>query len=193
MKMKEVIMKVSVGISNRHVHLNDDDYQILFKDMLLSKKVDLKQPGTFASTLTVTIKGNKNEIKNVRVLGPNRDYTQVEVSRTDTYTLGVEAPIRTSGDLKDAGLITIIGPCGEITRHACIVANRHIHVDKIIRHKYHLENVEEVQLRVGGEKGGIMNHVHLKDSDHAYFEVHLDMDDANSFMLNNNDEIEIIQ
>ena len=185
-------MKVNVGISNRHVHLNDDDYKILFGNRELTKRNDLTQPGTFASELTVTIKGPKKEISNVRVLGPNRDYTQVEVSKTDSYTLGINPPVRNSGDLEGASEITIIGELGEITRNAAIIATRHIHVDKKIRDEYGLVGIDKVMVKIPGEKGGIIENVYLKDSAEAYFELHLDTDDANAHLLNQGDEVEII-
>lgn len=185
-------MKVNVGISNRHVHLNNDDYNILFGDMPLTKRNDLTQPNTFASELTVTIMGPKRSIEKVRVLGPNRSYTQVEVSKTDAYTLGVNPPVRNSGDLKDACPITIIGPCGQIERKACIIATRHIHVDESIRKEHKLEGIEKVSVNIPGEKGGIIQSVYLKDSEKAYFELHLDTDDANAFLLKQGDEVEII-
>lgn len=185
-------MKVSVGISNRHVHLNNEDYKILFGDTILEKKVDLKQPGNFASTLTVSIMGPKGKMDNVRVLGPNRSYTQVEISRTDSFSLGVKPPVRNSGDLEGAELITIIGPNGSIERPACIIANRHIHVDKNIREKYGLVGINEVKVQINSLKSGILDNVYLKDAEEAYFEIHLDTDDANAFFLNNNDEVEII-
>ena len=186
-------MKINVGISNRHVHLNDDDYKLLFKDIPLTKRNDLTQPNTFASELTVTIKGPKRSIENVRVLGPNRSYTQVEVSKTDAYTLGVNPPVRNSGDLSGASEITIVGPNGEITREAAIIASRHIHVDKNIRKEHNLEGIEKVSVKIGGEKPGIIENVYLKDSEEAYFEMHLDTDDANAFLLKQNDEVEIIR
>ncbi len=185
-------MKVSVGVSNRHVHLNNDDYKLLFGDAPLTKRNDLTQPNTFASELTVTITGPKRSIENVRVLGPNRSYTQVEVSKTDAYSLGIDPPVRNSGDLLDAVEITITGPLGSITRNAAIIASRHIHVDKNIRHEHNLEGVEMVSVKINGEKGGIINNVYLKDSDEAYFEMHLDTDDANAHMLKQGDEVEII-
>ena len=185
-------MKVSIGVSNRHVHLTMEDYKLLFGDIPLTKRNDLTQPGMYACNETVTIKGEKREITNVRVLGPLRDYTQVEVSKTDAYTLGVNPPVRNSGDLADAYQITIIGPCGEITRKACIIATRHIHVDKKIRQKYHLEGRNIVSVKIDGEKSGIIHNVYLKDSEEAFFELHLDTDDANSFLLKQKDEVEII-
>lgn len=185
-------MKVSVGVSNRHVHLNDEDYMILFGNTPFEKRNDLNQPNTFASNLTVTVKGPKRSIENIRVLGPNRSYTQVEVSKTDAYTLGINPPIRSSGNLDGAGEITIIGPLGEITKNVAIIANRHIHVDKRIREEHNLVGVDKVSVKIGGEKGGIIDNVYLKDSEEAYFELHLDTDDANAFMLKQDDEVEII-
>lgn len=185
-------MKISVGISNRHVHLNREDYRLLFGDIPLTKRNDLTQPGMFACNEVVTIQGDKRSIENVRVLGPLRSYTQVEVSKTDAYTLGVNPPVRNSGDLSGAYPITIIGPNGSIKRDACIVATRHIHVDKKIRKEHNLEGIEKVRVKISGEKGGIIDNVYLKDSDEAYFELHLDTDDANGFLLKQNDEVEII-
>ena len=185
-------MKINVGISNRHVHLNNEDYKILFGNIPLTKRNDLTQPGMYACNETVTIKGNKRSIENVRVLGPLRDYTQVEISKTDSYFLGCNPPVRNSGDLYDADLITIIGPKGEIKKKAAIIATRHIHVDKNIRVKNNLEGIEKVNIKILGEKSGIINNVYLKDTDEAYFELHLDTDDSNAFLLSQGDEVEII-
>ena len=185
-------MRITVGISNRHVHLNNNDYKSLFGDIPLTKRNDLTQPGMYACNETVTIKGDKRSIENVRVLGPLRSYTQVEVSKTDAYMLGVNPPVRNSGDLDGAYPITIIGPKGEITVNSCIIATRHIHVDKNIRKEHNLEGIEKVSVKIGGEKGGIIDNVYLKDSDEAFFELHLDTDDANGFLLKQNDEVEII-
>jgi len=186
-------MKIKVGISNRHVHLNNDDYKALFGDIPLTKRNDLTQPGMYACNETVTIKGEKRSYDNVRVLGPLRSYTQVEVSKTDAYYLGVNPPVRNSGDLDGAYPITIIGPRGEITRNAAIIATRHIHVDKNIRREHNLEGIEKVSVKIFGEKSGIIDNVYLKDSDEAYFEMHLDTDDGNAFLLKQNDEAEIIK
>ena len=185
-------MKITVGISNRHIHLTMEDYKLLFGDIPLTKRNDLNQPGMYACNEVVIIQGDKSSISNVRVLGPFRDYTQVEVSCTDAYKLGVNPPVRNSGDLKDADVITIIGPKGQIVRKACIIATRHIHVDKKIRKEHNLEEIDKVSVKIGGEKGAILENVYFKDSDEAFFELHLDMDDANANLLKQNDEVEII-
>ena len=186
-------MNVSIGVSNRHVHLTKEDLNILFgEDFELEKRNDLTQQGQFASTSLVTLKTQKAEINNVRVLGPVRNYTQVEISRTDAYHLGINPPVRNSGDLSDSSLITIIGPKGSIEVNACIIATRHIHLTKEHLKAYNLEGKETVNVKLNGEKGGIITNVYLKVSDEAFFELHLDTDDANAHLIKNGDIGEII-
>lgn len=184
-------MKIKVGISNRHIHLKEEDFKLLFQDTILDKRNDLSQPGMYASNLTVTLVGPKNEIPNVRVIGPLRDYTQVEVSQSDCYTLGITCPIRESGDLTDAGEITIKNKNQEITRKACIVSQRHIHISPEEQARFGLfESVYKI--KIFGEKGGTLDNVYLKVSPNYKYELHLDIDDANAHLLNQNDEVEII-
>ena len=186
-------MNVSIGVSNRHVHLKKEDLYILFGEgYVLDKRNDLTQPNTFASTSLVTLKTDKSKIEGVRVLGPCRDYTQVEISRTDAYKLGLNPPVRNSGDLNDSDLITIIGPKGSVDVNACIIATRHIHLTPQHRKAYNLEGVEKVSVKINGEKGGIINNVYLKESEEAFFELHLDTDDANAHLIKNGDIGEII-
>lgn len=187
-------MKVTVGVSNRHVHLKKEDLQILFGDgYQLDKKKDLSQPGQFASTATVTLKTDKSIIENVRVLGPIRSYTQVEISRTDAYKLGLNPPVRNSGDLKDSESIILIGPKGEVSlTEGCIIATRHIHILPEQINQYNLEGKEKVSVRLNGEKGGIIDNVYLKPSDNTFLELHLDTDDANAHLIKNGDIAEII-
>ena len=152
-------MKVSIGVSNRHVHLNKSDFEVLFgKDFNLEKKSDLNQPGQYATTSTVIIKTDKSEIENVRVLGPLRDYTQIEISRTDSFKLGLNPPVRDSGDLKGSSPITIIGPNGTLNLdEGCIIADRHIHLTKEHALMYNLDGKDMVSVRLNGEKGGIID------------------------------------
>lgn len=183
-------MKVRLGISNRHVHLSPEDYEQLFGHDPLDVRNELYQPGEFASTKTVSIKGAKHQIDNVRVLGPLRNYTQVEISKTDSYTLGIDPPIRESGDLKDAQEITIINGDKQITRRCCIIANRHIHITPTEKEKYQLPDI--VSIKVTGEKPAIIENVKLKVSENYKFELHLDTDDANANLLKQEMELEII-
>ena len=187
-------MKVSIGVSNRHVHLNKDDFEKLFgTDYKLEKRNDLTQPGQYASTSTVTIKTDKSQIENVRVLGPLREYTQIEISRTDSFKLGLNPPVRDSGDLKESSPITIIGPKGTLElKSGCIIATRHIHLTKEHAKMYNLEGKDKVSIKLYGEKGGIINNVHLKICNEAYFELHLDTDDANAHLIKEGDIGEIL-
>lgn len=186
-------MKISIGVSNRHVHLNEEHLKILFgEDYKLEKKNDLTQPGQYASTAVVTIKTDKSEINNVRVLGPVRTYTQVEISKTDSYKLGLNPPVRNSGDLENSEVVTLIGPNGSVKTDGCIIAARHIHLMPNQISLYGLEGKEKVNVKLDGEKGGIITNVYLKPSDEAYLELHLDTDDANAHLVKNGDIGEII-
>lgn len=187
-------MKVSIGVSNRHVHLTEEHLKILFGDNFkLEKKNDLNQPGQYASTSTLKIKTDKSEIDNVRVLGPVRNYTQVEISKTDAYKLGINPPVRNSGDVKESSPITLTGPNGTLDLdEGCIIATRHIHLTNEHIKLYGLEGKEKVNVRIYGEKGGIITNVYLKVSDEAYFELHLDTDDANAHLIKNGDIGEIL-
>ena len=109
-------MNINIGISNRHVHLKKEHLDILFGlDYNLTHLKDINQPGQFACKEKVTLKTDKDIIDNVRVLGPIRPYTQVEISKTDAFKLGLNPPIRKSGDLKGSESVTIIGPNGTLT------------------------------------------------------------------------------
>lgn len=183
---------MNVGISNRHVHLTEDDFKKLFNNKELEAVKYLNQPGQFASNLKVTIKTEKSEISGVRVLGPLRDYTQVEISKTDAYKLGLNPPVRESGNLKGSEDITIIGD-NEITLKECtIIATRHIHASKEDLVKYNLDASKKYKVKINGEKGGIINNVSIKVSDKAFFEMHLDTDDGNGHLLKCGDTATII-
>lgn len=187
-------MEIKVGVSNRHVHLTKDDLEILFgKGFELEIAKKLSQPCQFASTSFVTIKTEKNSINKVRVLGPIRKYTQVEISKTDSFTLGLNPPVRDSGDLLGSEKITIVGPKGEIIKEeSCIIANRHIHATNEDLIKYNLDINKQYSIKIPGEKGGIINNVKIKVDDSYAFELHLDTDDANSHLIKCGDMLEIL-
>lgn len=187
-------MKVILGVSNRHVHLKEEDYKTLFGDEPINKIKDLRQPGQFASDKFVTIKNGERQIEHVRVLGPIRNYTQVEISRTDAYTLKLNPPIRTSGQLEGSSPITIIGPKGELNlKEGCILANRHIHISPEEVKQYNLEGIKKVKVKIDGEKGGILNNVYLKILEPSLLEMHIDTDEGNAFGVKTGDELEIIE
>ncbi len=177
-----------VAISNRHVHLTQEIYDKLFAEPLSIKR-PLNQIGEFAAFQTVTLKTAKAEIPNVRLIGPLRAYNQVEISRSDAYTLGLNPPVRQSGDLEDSETITIIGPKGEVTlKDACIQAERHVHMNAKKAEELGLKHEDIVHLIVDNDKGGVMD-AFVKVTKNGFFEIHLDRDDANAFLLNTGDEV----
>lgn len=177
-----------IAVSNRHVHLTEEIYNKLFDEPLKMKR-PLNQIGEFAAFQTVTLKTEKGEIPNVRLIGPLRAYNQVEISRTDAYDLGLNPPVRQSGDLEDSETITVVGPLGEVTlENACIQAERHVHMNKKKAEELGLKHEDMVKLIVNNDKGGIME-AFVKVKDNGFFEIHIDRDDANCFLLKTGDEV----
>lgn len=187
-------LKIKVGISNHHVHLTDESLKFLFGDSYTLKVENLlSQPNEFSSTAKVTIQGVKGKLENVRVVGPTRAYNQVEISKTDAFKLGLNPPVRNSGDLAGSTPITIIGPHGQIVlNEGCIIATRHIHISLDDLEKYHLHNGQTVSIKINSEKPSILQSVYIKATDKAKLELHLDTDDANANMLKQGDEVELI-
>lgn len=183
-------MKISVGVSLRHIHVTKEDYNLLF-DEKMEIKNEIKQPGQFSTVQTVTLKNGDRKIENVRIIGPERNYTQVEISRTDAYYLKLDPPVRASGDLNDAEEITIQGPKGEITRKACIIADRHIHITPKMRKEYNLTK-DYYDVKITGKKGGILSNVRISEKENSTYEMHIDSDDANAFEIKQNDKVEIL-
>jgi putative phosphotransacetylase len=185
------VPKVRVGISNRHVHLTSDTYNKLFNSDIECVS-NLSQKGEFVSDKIVTLKTCKGTIEHVRVLGPFRKYNQVEISKTDAYKLGLNPPVRRSGNLENSETIEVIGECGSvILENSCILADRHIHMNSEFANKLGVVDNQLVKVAVSGDKACIL-FVHIKVSDNGVFELHLDFDDANSCELKNGDEVEII-
>lgn len=185
---------INVGISNRHIHLSKADKTILFgENYQLSVLKDLRQPGQFACQETVTIKGPKGEIKNVRVLGPERKQTQVEISQSDSIKLGLSAPLRESGDLAASSPITVIGPKGSLQlEEGAITALRHIHMSVQEAEKFGVYNGQIVSVKVNTPKGGILDNVLVRSGDAHRLEMHIDTDEANAMGILANQDVELI-
>jgi putative phosphotransacetylase len=181
--------KIPIGVSNRHVHVNKEDLEILFGEGYnLTKKSELKQPGQFAANETVTIRGPKGEFEKVRILGPVRDKSQVEISLTDSFRLGVKAPIKESGELNNTPGLEIIGPCGNVKiPQGTIVALRHIHMTPEYAEKMGVKDKEIVEVETLSERRGILGNVLIRVSNKSAFEMHIDLDEANACSLKNND------
>ncbi|MCK9909420.1 phosphate propanoyltransferase, partial [Microbacteriaceae bacterium K1510] len=147
-------MKVPVGVSNRHIHLSQEDLEHLFgPGYQLQKLRELKQYGQYAAEETVTLIGPKGKINNVRVLGPLRKQTQVEISRTDSYLLGVDPPIRDSGDLEGSAGLTVEGPHGQVAlQEGVILAFRHIHFSLEDAKRFGVTDKQLVAVEVEGTR-----------------------------------------
>ncbi len=187
---------VPVGVSNRHIHLNREDADILFgKGYELNPLKDLSQPGQYACKETLTIVGpSLRPIENVRVLGPLRSASQVEISRTDSYTLKVKPPVRESGKLAGSAPITIIGPKGVVTlKEGCIIANRHIHMSLEDGERFGVKDNDYVTVDAEGERRTRFFDVQVRVSDKFRLEMHLDTDDANAAALGNGSRVRIVK
>ncbi|MDO5293667.1 MAG: phosphate propanoyltransferase [bacterium] len=183
--------KIPIGVSNRHVHLSQEDLEVLFgKGYQLTKKADLAQPGQFASNETVTVRGPKGEFKNVRILGPLRKKSQVEISLTDSFRLGVKAPIKESGDLAGTPGLSLIGPVGTIDLpQGTIVALRHIHMTPAQAQAFGVKDKDIVEVETFGDRKGILGNVLVRVSDQFALEMHVDIDEANACFLKNKDYV----
>ncbi|MBR5309387.1 MAG: phosphate propanoyltransferase [Clostridia bacterium] len=174
---------VLVETSARHVHLSREHVEILFgKGHELTKKKDLSQPGQFACEERVTVKGAKKELAGVSVLGPERPATQVEISLTDARSIGVDAPVRESGDIAGTGACTLVGPCGEVTiNEGVIAAKRHIHLDTASAEKFGVADKQIVQVKVVSDgRSNIFGDVVVRVSDKFAPAMHVDTDESNA-------------
>ena len=186
--------RVPVGISARHIHLSPNHLLALFGSGYgLQVHKPLSQPGQFAARETLTVVGPKGVLEGVRVLGPTRPHSQVEISRTDSYHLGIETPLRDSGDLEQTPGIVLVGPKGAVNLdQGLILAAAHIHMHPADATLAGLKNGERVQVLVEGERGTTFNNVLIRISPKFKLEFHLDTDEANAALLENGDLVEIV-
>lgn len=177
--------QVPVGISVRHIHLTRADVDKLFGyGYQLTPKKALSQPGQFACEECLDVIGPKGELKRVRILGPERSATQIELAQTDCRTIGVNAPVRSSGDTKGTPGVTLRGPLGELTvLEGVIVADRHLHMTPAQAAAFGLADGDRVQIRIDGIKPGIMGGVLVRANSKCALDFHIDTDDGNAFLL----------
>lgn len=186
---------VPVGVSARHVHLTQEDVETLFgKGYKLTKKKEL-MGGQFASNEMVTIVGLKlRAIENVRILGPVRSASQVEISATDAVKLGVKAPIRESGNIAGSAPIALVGPYGALyLKEGCIVAKRHIHMKEAEAVQAGVHDGDVVSVKTDNERGAIFGNVQIRVSDSFTLEMHIDTDEANAARIATGDAVRIIR
>lgn len=185
---------VPVGVSARHVHLNQKDLEVLFGvGYKLVPYRQLSQPGQFASREVLKIIGPKGQHDKVRVLGPLRKQTQIEISITDSVVLGIKAPLRESGDLHETPGIVLSGPKGSVSlNNGVIVASRHIHFHSSEAARYGILDKQDLSVQIEGYRGSVLHHVIARVSDHYQLELHLDTDEANATGAKNGDIATII-
>ena len=178
-------MEIPVEISARHVHLSRADVQTLFgAGYTLTRKRDLSQPGQYLCEERVKLVTGSGQIDKVAVLGPERKETQVELSLTDARTLGLKAPIRLSGDLRDAADVIIVGPKGVVTaKGSVIVAKAHVHMTPADAQRYGVEHGQSVSIQMGTERSITLNDVQIRVSKDFQLAVHIDYDEANAAQL----------
>lgn len=186
---------IPVGISNRHIHLSQHALDKLFGvGYQLTKLKDLSQPGQFASKECVMLCGPKGMINKVRILGPVRPQTQVEILKGDSFKLGVKGVLRLSGDLSGTPGITIVGPNGSLEiPEGVIVAKRHIHMLPEQAKGFGVINGESVAIKFDGPRGGTLTDVIIRAKDNSGLEVHIDTEEANALGVTSGTKIKIIK
>lgn len=185
-------METIVMLSNRHVHLSEENAKKLFGEAGITFSKYLKgNSGPWASNEYVTLRGSKSEITKVRVLGPCRNYNQAELLKTDCFKLGVDAPVRSSGELDGAAELEIIGPNGSVVENCGIIALRHIHVCEEIRKENGIEEGQFVKVRATGVRGLTFENVKIVDGK-GNFLMHVDNEEGNAAGIKSGDMLEII-
>ena len=194
LKEKEAAEGIKVGVSARHVHLTQADVETLFgKGHELTPKKEL-MGGQFAAEECVTlVSPSLRTIEGVRVLGPVRKESQVEISRTDTFKLKVSPPVRPSGELKGSAPMALVGPKGSIfLNECCIIANRHIHMDPETAKKYNVKDNDIVDVEIQTSKPTVFYNVQIRVHESFTPEMHIDTDDANACAIKTGDYVKIL-
>ena len=187
---------IPVGVSNRHIHLSKSDVETLFgKGYELTAFKDLSQPGQYACKETLTLIGpSLRPIENVRVLGPVRSASQVEISATDSYVLKVKPPVRESGNIAGSSAVIIVGPKGIVElKEGCIIANRHIHMSPYDAEKFGVKDCDTVTVDVDGKRRTRWFDVQVRVHNDFRLEMHVDTDDANAAGIGNGFKVKIVK
>lgn len=186
---------VPVGVSSRHVHLSKEDLHTLFgENYELTVLRSLSQKGQYAANETVDLVTEKGIIKNVRILGPIRSESQVELSKTDAIKLGLKPPIRNSGDIKNTPSI-VIKKGDNIVNMSCgvIIARRHIHMSLDDAKRFNVSDGEVVHVEAQNERGGLLYNVLVRVNEQYALDFHIDTDEGNAFDLNTGDAVKLIK
>jgi putative phosphotransacetylase len=186
--------KVHIGVSARHIHLSQAHIEILFgQGYALNEFKALSQPCQFAAEEVVSVQGPKGRMDKIRILGPARGETQLEISRTDSFALGLNPPLRQSGDIAGTPGIKVLGPAGEVElKQGVIVAARHIHFHTSDALAWGIEDKQMLRVMLNGERPLILENVLARVSDQFALDLHIDTDEANAAGVRTDEYAEII-
>ncbi len=186
-------MFIEVGISARHVHLSRKDIDILFgKDYQLTVFKDLKQVGQFAANEKVEVIGPRSAFKAIRILGPERKKSQVELSATDCIKIGVPVVLRDSGDHRETPSVKLVGPKGTVELEGGVmVASRHMHVSTTTALKEGINNGDLLCAEIPGERAVVFSNILARVDETYVDELHLDTDEANASFVKDKQKVEI--
>ena len=187
-------MKLPIALSNKHIHLSQADVDALFgQGYELTHKKDLSQPGQYACEEMVEVVGPKGSTK-MRVLGPVRPESQVEVSLADARGLGIAVPVRQSGDVEGTPGCKLVGPKGEVElERGVIVAARHIHMSLEDAEKFGVKDKDIVSVQTTGERALLFNNVLVRANAAFALEMHVDLEEGNAAGVNNGDLVELVK
>lgn len=175
------MFRTPIEISARHVHLSPADWKKLFGSAIIKPHRQISQPPQFVAKQRIAISGPSGRMDAVGIVGPLRDYTQVELSGTDARRLGVDAPSTSSGRLEQAGWIRLHGPKGSIRRRAAIIQQRHLHISMKDARTLGIKNGQELVAHIPGSRGGVLNRVLVRTNETYVRRLHLDTDEGNAF------------
>lgn len=187
--MQGSLLKVPVGVSNRHLHITKEHFQKLYgTGTQLTKLRDISQKGQFAAHETVTLETPEGKLSNLRIIGPFRSQTQIELARTDAYRLRIDPPVKESGHLEGSTGGTLVGPKGRVElKVGIIIAARHIHFSPMDAKRFAVSNGDRVSIYMIGERGVMFTNVIARVRDDFVLDFHLDTDEANAANLRTGD------
>lgn len=174
--------KIKIEVSARHLHLKKSDFEKLFGESAeLTVMKELSQPGMFAANETVAIKNENFQIDNLRIVGPLRNYTQIELSKTEARKFKINPPLRRSGDIENSSGMIIVGPKGEIEiSNGVIIAKRHIHLTSEDATEINAKDGDLLKIKTAGERGLIFENVVARVDENFSLAMHIDTDEGNA-------------
>ena len=194
-RMNRAKLDIPAGVSVKHCHLTREHFKILFGASAEPKRVkDIKQPGFYAAEEMIDVKGPKGVLKNIRLVAPYREHTQIELAATDAMAIGLKPPVRESGDIKNSSGAILIGPHGQLeVKEGVIIAQRHLHFSPSEARAMGIASGEVVRVRAGagGGRSTVFEDVVVRVSDKYSLEFHVDTDEANAAGIKTGDAVHI--